>query len=133
MRRFLLPTACVLLTFVAASQTTFAQNANGNDAVIQTTQTTTARSAEQANADENFELDIASRRITENNYQASTAIETNADNTRVVNLRVGVFLNANRIDVSLRNVRGQVRFHGSLERVLERLNLRRSVVADPAP
>ncbi len=133
MNRFLLLAACVLLTFVAASQTTFAQNANGNDAVVQRTQTTTARSAEQTNANENFELDIASRRITENNYQASTAIETNADNTRGVNLRVGVFLNANRIDVSLRNVRGQVRFRGSLERVLERLNLRRSVVADPAP
>lgn len=130
--RFLLPTTCLLLTFVAASQSALAQNAHGTDAAFQTTQSTTALSAAQTNADENFELDIASRRITENNYQASTAIETNADNARGVNLRVGVFLNANRIDVSLRNVRGQVRFRGSLERVLERLNLHR-FVADPAP
>ncbi len=142
--RFLLQTTCLLFVVTAASQIIFAQNASSGDStarnlILQSPPNADALSAAQinaqtnvgTNADENFQLDIQSRRITENNYQASTALETVADNTRGVDLRVGVFLNATRIDVNLRNVRGQVRFRGSLDSVLERLNLHRS--SDPAP
>jgi len=132
LKRFLLQITCAILLLVGAFQPTFAQNASSKDTTNQTRPSSAdARSAAQTNADENFQLDIASRRITENNYQASTAIETDAGDTRGVDLRVGVFLNASRIDVSLRNVRGQVRFRGSLDSVLERLKLHRN--SNPAP
>jgi len=141
---FLLRITFALLFAAAAPQIIFAQNASGNDSTARnlilqslpnadavSTVQTNAQANAQTNADENFQLDIAARHITENDYQASTALETVADNTRGVALRVGVFLNATRIDVNLRNVRGQVRFRGSLDSVLERLKLHRN--SDPAP
>jgi len=141
---FLLRITFALLFAAAASQIIFAQNASGNDSTARnlilqsppnadavSTVQTNAQANAQTNADENFQLDIVARHITENDYQASTALETVADNTRGVALRVGVFLTARRIDVNLRNVRGQVRFRGSLDSVLERLKLHRN--SDPAP
>lgn len=137
---FLLRITFALCFVAAASQIIFAQNASATDLtarnlILQSPpnadSVTNAQTNAQTNTDENFQLDIASRHITENNYQASTALETVADNTRGVALRVGVFLNATRIDVNLRNVRGQVRFRGSLDSVLERLKLHRN--SDPAP
>jgi len=68
---------------------------------------------DSSGADENFELNIAERRITENNFFASTEIGTVAEAGGGVNLRVGVAVAAERIDVTLRNVRGRVRFRAS--------------------
>lgn len=133
---FLLRITFALCFVAAASQIIFAQNASATDLtarnlILQSLPNADSVTNAQTNTDENFQLDIASRHITENDYQASTALETVADNTRGVALRVGVFLNATRIDVNLRNVRGQVRFRGSLDSVLERLKLHRN--SDPAP
>jgi len=133
---FLLRITFALCFVAAASQIIFAQNASATDLtarnlILQSPPNADSVTNAQTNTDENFQLDIASRHITENDYQASTALETVADNTRGVALRVGVFLNATRIDVNLRNVRGQVRFRGSLDSVLERLKLHRN--SDPAP
>jgi hypothetical protein len=75
-----------------------------------------------ANVDENFELNITERRITERDFFASTAIETETDAARGLSLRVGVAVGASEIDVLLRNVRGSVRFRaslGALHRVLD--------------
>ena len=83
------------------------------------------REAGRPNADETFDLNIDSRRITEENFAASTAVGTDENSSRL-DLQIGVALSAARIDVLLRNVRGHVRFRGSLERVLDVLNVRRS-------
>jgi hypothetical protein len=73
----------------------------------------------QTSADENFELNITEKRITEENFAASTAVEAGDESARGLRLRVGVGVGADNIEVLLRNVRGHVRFRGTLERVLK--------------
>ncbi|HEX8457526.1 MAG TPA: hypothetical protein VF656_09530 [Pyrinomonadaceae bacterium] len=79
----------------------------------------------QSHADENFELNIAERRITERDFFASTAIEAGESAARGLSLRVGVAVGASEIDVLLRNVQGRVRFRGSLETLQRMLDARR--------
>jgi hypothetical protein len=85
----------------------------------------------RTSADETFDLNISERRITERDFEASTAVSTNEERARGLRLRVGVGVGAEEINVLLRNVRGHVRFRASLDRVLERLNSRRNVDAVP--
>jgi hypothetical protein len=84
-------------------------------------------------ADEDFELNIGERRITEENFGASTEVEVGDGVGGGVNLRVGVAASAERIDVLLRNVRGRVRFRASLDDVLRRLGLQRRSDAPTLP
>lgn len=86
--------------------------------------------AAQSDADESFELNIAERRITEQNFFASTAVAAGEEGARGLDLRVGVAVGAERIDVTLRNVRGSVRFRGSLDALRRVLAARRP--AEPA-
>ncbi|HEV7902323.1 MAG TPA: hypothetical protein VGO96_00675 [Pyrinomonadaceae bacterium] len=86
-----------------------------------------------ANVDENFELNIAERRITERDFYASTAIETEAGEAHGLSLRVGVGVGASEIDVLLRNVRGSVRFRGSLDALRRILDARREPAATTPP
>ncbi|HEX8422557.1 MAG TPA: hypothetical protein VF634_04055 [Pyrinomonadaceae bacterium] len=86
-----------------------------------------------ANVDENFELNIAERRITEQDFFASTAIETEAGEAHGLSLRVGVAVGASEIDVLLRNVRGSVRFRASLDVLRRVLDARREPSAAPPP
>ena len=78
----------------------------------------------RTDADETFDLDIGERRITRQHLEASTSVELGERDARHVRLRVGVMLGADRIDVLLRNVRGHVRFRGSLESLRQRLDER---------
>jgi|GEM_PF-3629010 len=81
-------------------------------------------------ADETFELNIAERHYSQESFEASTAVETrNVDN---LNLQVGVALASGRIDVTLRNVHGRVRFRGTLDSILELFN-NRQVLSPIAP
>jgi hypothetical protein len=75
-------------------------------------------------SNESFELNIPDRHITQTNYEAGTAVELIPQDRNDLRLHVGVNLHADKIDVHLRNVTGTVRFHGSLQRILELLNLR---------
>ena len=68
-------------------------------------------------ADETFELDIAERRFTKENFEAATALDTGG-RVSGVNVRIGVSLTAGKIEVLLRNVHGSVRFRGTLDRIL---------------
>ncbi|HEY0101805.1 MAG TPA: hypothetical protein VGB76_22960 [Pyrinomonadaceae bacterium] len=92
-----------------------------------------AQNAGAANVEENFELNIAERRITEQDFFASTAIETEAGEAHGLSLRVGVAVGASEIDVLLRNVRGSVRFRGSLDALRRVLDARRETNAAPPP
>ncbi|HEX8000161.1 MAG TPA: hypothetical protein VF528_17365 [Pyrinomonadaceae bacterium] len=85
-----------------------------------------AQSTARTSADEDFELNITERRVVERNFEASTSVEVGEETARGLMLRVGVAVGADEINVLLRNVRGRVRFRASLERVLERLNVRRA-------
>jgi hypothetical protein len=91
--------------------------------------------AVRGEADESFELNISERRITEQNFFASTAVAAGEEGARGLDLRIGVAVGAERIDVTLRNVRGSVRFRGSLDALRRVLDARRPAesAAPPAP
>jgi hypothetical protein len=116
-------TSCAL----ASSQTSSAAIPGGISNATQSAPDSTNRTS----ADENFELNITERRITESGYAASTSVEVGEETARGLLLRVGVSLGADEISVLLRNVQGRVRFHATLERVLERLNTHRAPGAVP--
>lgn len=78
--------------------------------------------ANRTTADENFDLNITERRITERDFEASTSVEVGEETAQGLRLRVGVALGAEEINVLLRNVQGHVRFRATLERVLQRLS-----------
>ena len=75
-------------------------------------------------ADETFTLDIKEKHIQERDFHASTALEIGSDDPSQVKVQVGVALTAATIDVTLRNVTGQVRFRGSLQSILDLLKSR---------
>jgi hypothetical protein len=84
-----------------------------------------------ATADESFGLDIPSRRISEEEFHASTAVSA-VGGDGALRLRVGAVVTAARIELLLRNVRGSVRFRADLGPVLRLLGARREADA-PAP
>lgn len=87
--------------------------------------------AARTNADETFELNITEQRITERDFAASTSVEAGEESAHGLHLRIGVGVGAEQIDVLLRNVHGLVRFHGTLDRVLDLINSRRAPNAGP--
>lgn len=109
--------AALVCVFIAAATT---------HAGAQTQSTPSTQPTQATDADEEFELNIAQRRISEKNFHAETAVET--DGARGLQLGVGVALRASNIEVMLLGVRGHVRFRGNLAPVLRLLEARR-----PAP
>lgn len=87
----------------------------------------------RATADEDFDLNIAERRITETDFHAETAVEIGDEGARGLDLRVGVAVRASGIDVLLRNVRGHVRFRANLDQVLRLLESRRGAQQTTTP
>jgi hypothetical protein len=112
---------------VASSQTSGGASATSSDEP----QTPASESQNRTSANENFELNIAERRITERGFAASTTVELGEETARGLLLRVGVAVGADEINVLLRNVRGNVRFRATLGRVLERLGARPALPAAP--
>ncbi|HEV2706619.1 MAG TPA: hypothetical protein VGV59_11885 [Pyrinomonadaceae bacterium] len=133
MTRKLIRLACACLLASVCALSADAQEERP-DVNAQAREATTRQSASSAEADENFDLDIGERRITEENYQASLSVALGAEAGRGLDLRVGVAVGAASIDVLLRNVRGRVRFRATLGQVLRLLNERRAGgLALPAP
>jgi len=121
----LLRLACACLFACACVLSADAQDRTGVDA--RTSDAATRQSASSAERDEDFDLDIAERRITEENYQASLSVALGEEARRSgLDLRVGVAVGASRIDVLLRNVRGHVRFRATLGQLLRLLDERRA-------
>lgn len=87
----------------------------------------------RANADESFDLRITERRITERDYEASTEVQVGGEAGRGLNLRVGVMVGGEEIDVLLRNVFSRVRFRATLDPVLRLLHERRPAGARQQP
>jgi hypothetical protein len=120
-----------LCVSVAAQQTRDAASHDSASRRVAPAPLPSAQNA-QANLDENFELNIAERRITERDFFASTAIETGADAAHGLSLRIGVAVGASEIDVLLRNVRGRVRFRASLDALQRVLDARRTGATPPS-
>jgi hypothetical protein len=120
--------AALCVAVAAQQQPPQTRDATGSNAPAQRVAPSSipgAQNAGTANVEENFELNIAERRITERDFYASTAIETGAGEAHGLSLRVGVGVGASEIDVLLRNVRGSVRFRGSLDALRRILDARR--------
>jgi hypothetical protein len=99
-----------------------------SSAVAQTPAPAPADKSARTNIDETFYLNIIERRLTEQDFKAATAVST--DPNSGLDLQVGVGLSASRIDVHMRNIRGTVRFQGTLDRILRLL---RDRPASPQP
>ena len=126
LKLFRLTGVCLILAAAlvsAATAQTEANNADRRTRVPEASSTAQTRTT----ADENFEVNIGERRITEGDYEASVSVEVGEE--RGLNLRVGVAVGASQIDVLLRNVRGRVRFRATLEQILRRLDGRRTLGA----
>ena len=78
-----------------------------------------AQLSSQITADESFELNISSERITETNFERSTAVSIG---TGQLNVYAGAAASATRIDVSLIGITGSVRFKASLEPLRDRID-----------
>lgn len=119
--------------FVSAQERTKASSSSGPQgrAANAVTRNEASDTAARTNADETFVLNIAERRITRRDFSASTSVEVGDESARGLNLRVGVAVAAGEIDVLLRNVRGQVRFRATLDRVLQRINAHRATSPSP--
>jgi len=122
--QILLSAASITLFITVGAVMSAAQSPASQDASTDAAQT-------RSNADETFELNISERRITEQNFNASTSVEAGEESARGLRLRIGVGVGAEQIDVLLRNVHGSVRFRGTLDRVLELINSRRAPETTP--
>ena len=122
MKHAFLSIAFILFVLAASCATSSAQTSN---------RAPQSESGSRTSANETFELNITERRITERDFSASTMVEAGDETARGLWLRVGVAVGAGEINVLLRNVRGRVRFRATLDRVLERINLRRAAGAAP--
>lgn len=125
MRRTTLRAATIFLLIFAAHARATAQT-RATDAPASVARRTTAQTQLESpsSADEDFELNIDLRRISESDYHAETAVST--DGVRGLRLNIGVELRASGIVVMLRNVRGHVRFRASLDPVLRLLDAHRN-------
>jgi hypothetical protein len=127
----LLQVVFVFVFLAAASARAGAQTRAGEVNPSAPPQSTQPAQPTRANADEEFELNIEQRRINEKDFHAETAVET--DGAHGLQLGVGVALRASDIEVLLRNVRGHVRFRGSLAPVLRLLEARRAPPTQTPP
>lgn len=77
--------------------------------------------AQKQTVNEDFELNITQDRITETNFERSTAVQLNDQSRGNLTVRIGVGATAQRIDVILRGIYGRVRFRASLEQIERRI------------
>ncbi|MGB8507804.1 MAG: hypothetical protein WCD76_05330 [Pyrinomonadaceae bacterium] len=120
MKRILFNLACVCFILAASSSHVHAQQQQPTKAPTPTGEAA-GRASEGSNADDDFDLNITERRITESRFEAATEIRSGEETARGLNLRVGVLARADEIDLLLRNVRGHVRFRATLEPLLRLL------------
>lgn len=83
-------------------------------------------SAPTSSVNENFELNIDSERIIEQDYKSSTSIRFGEDSPRSLSLQIGSVVRANKINMHLQNIHGQVHFRGTWEPILQ-LRSRRGI------
>ena len=119
--------AFLILVFISSSSIAFSQSTDLKPKPA--APLTPIASPLTTSADETFVLDIDERRFVKENFEVGTAVDT-GPGSNGVNVRVGVSLTAGRIEVLLRNVHGNVRFRGGLERILGILD-RRTTTPNP--
>lgn len=102
-------------------------------ALGQTPSETTSPPGNQTTADENFQLNIGSERITETNFARSTDVRLSDNSRGSLRVEVGVGVRGERIDVLLRGIFGSVRFRASLEAIKNRIEQAPVNITAPPP
>lgn len=85
-------------------------------------QTTTEN---QTTADENFKVNITDKKISEPNYESKVELNLDSETRSNVSVNVGAAVRAGQITVTLKNIFGDVRFRGSLEKITNQIKLPR--------
>jgi hypothetical protein len=129
----LIMTACTVACAAQTRATEPQRNPARQTTAPQSRAQTRAADEARGAADEDFDLNIVERRITEPDFFASTEVSAGDEAARGLSLRVGVAVGADRIDVLLRNVRGHVRFRASLDALRRVLDARRATTANETP
>ena len=80
----------------------------------------------QTTADENFKVNITDKKIVETDYESKVELNANSENRPAVSVNVGAAVRAGQITLTLKNIFGDVRFRGSLEKITNQINLLRS-------
>lgn len=83
---------------------------------------------DQATVKEDFQLNITNKQVTETNYNPKLEVAVKSETEPQVRLQVGAEVKAEKVTMTLKNIFGDVRFRGSLERILNQINLRRPPV-----
>lgn len=86
---------------------------------------------DQTKADENFKLNITNKTVTETDYESKVAVAVNSETNPPVSVNVGAAVKAEQITLTLKNIFGDVRFRGSLEKILNQINLPRPPKENP--
>lgn len=79
----------------------------------------------QTAANEDFKVNITNKRVTETNYESKVEVALNSQTRPAVTVNVGAAVRAEQITLTLKNIFGDVRFRGSLEKILDQINLLR--------
>ena len=79
----------------------------------------------QTTADENFKVSITDKKVVETNYESKVELKLNSETRPAVSVNIGAAVRAEQITLTLKNIFGDVRFRGSLEKISNRLNLTR--------
>ena len=80
---------------------------------------------DQTTADENFKVSITEKKVIETDYESKVELNVNSEKRPNVSVNVGAAVRAEQITLTMRNIFGDVRFRGSLEKILNQINLLR--------
>lgn len=80
---------------------------------------------DRTTVNEDFKLNITNKQVTETDYKSELEVTVKSDTDPSVSLQIGAEVKAEKITMTLKNIFGDVRFHGSLEKILNQINLRR--------
>lgn len=94
---------------------------------INNTDPALANSPRSTSVNQNFQLNIDSERIIEQDYKSSASILFGEDSPHSISLQIGSVVRAREIDMHLQNIRGQVHFRGTWEPILQNLRSRRGI------
>ncbi len=85
------------------------------------------KTGNQTTADENFKLNITNKKVTEQSYESKVEVAVESETNPKVVLNIGAGVKAETITLRLTNITGDIRFRGSLEKILEKIKLRRPI------
>ena len=80
---------------------------------------------DKTTADENFKVEISDKKVVETDYESKVELSVNSESNPAVSVNIGAAVRAEKITLTLKNIFGDVRFRGSLEKITNQINLPR--------